>query len=193
MNAFDFRGIAAFSALVAFGLLGNPGSALAQDTQGGKTPVGSWLYTVTIPMDQNPANNVVFQGVETYIPGGGYIETDQLSFSPSFGLSTPSHGAWANTSHSEFAMTYLNFSYDKTGASQGMGKVRQLATLSADGLSYKGGGDFVYLDPKGNIVLAGTFTVIATRIQAQAPSQFTDGAPIAQHLKSFGEFRRVTP
>ena len=34
-------------------------------------PTGSLLYTVTIPVDDVPANNIVFQGVETYIPGGG--------------------------------------------------------------------------------------------------------------------------
>src|SRR5690242_19523018 len=94
MNHFAFRrGVLTLTALFA---LGFPATSVAQNT---KSPEGSWLYTVTIPVDGNPNDNIVFQGIETYIPGGSYIETDQVSFSPDT-LSTPSHGSWATAGKS---------------------------------------------------------------------------------------------
>ena len=106
MNTRNFRNALALPALIAVGLLGNTAPIRGQSMIL-QHPVGSWLYTVTIPVDGDPADNIVFQGVETYMLGGGYIETDQLSFSPTLGLSTPSHGSWASTGGSNFLMTYL--------------------------------------------------------------------------------------
>src|ERR1700747_3189686 len=117
-------------ALIAMGMLGSLTPACAQSMVV-QHPMGSWLYTVTIPVDDNPADNIVFQGVETYMVGGGYVETDQLSFSPTLGLSTPSHGSWASTGGSDFLMTYINFTFDSTGTALGKSLVRQKATISA--------------------------------------------------------------
>ena len=169
MKRRNSRNAFALPALIAVGLLGNLAPARAQSMVL-QHPVGSWLYTVTIPVDDNPADSIVFQGVETYMLGGGYIETDQLSFSPTLGLSTPSHGSWVSTGGSDFLMTYLNFTFDKNGTAMGKGLVRQIATISADKKSYSGRGDFSYLDPTGNVVLSGTFTVTARRIEVQAPA-----------------------
>src|SRR5215469_10400373 len=82
MNTQRFRNVLALPALITVGLLANQAPAPAQPLQ---HPVGSWLYTVTISVDDDPAHNIVFQGLETYIMDGGYIETDQLSFSPTLG------------------------------------------------------------------------------------------------------------
>ena len=188
MNTRKFRKAFALPALIAVGLLGNLAPARSQSMVL-QHPVGSWLYTVTIPVDDNPADNIVFQGVETYMMGGGYIETDQLSFSPTLGLSTPAHGSWASTGGSDFLMTYLNFTFDSTGTAQGKGLVRQTATISADKKSYSGSGDFSYFDPTGNVVLAGTFTVTATRIEVQAPASVTAATPLAQQLKNLHGLR----
>ena len=76
MNTQNFRNALALPALIAVGLLGNTASIRGQSMML-QHPVGSWLYTVTIPVDGDPADNIVFQGVETYMLGGGYIETDQ--------------------------------------------------------------------------------------------------------------------
>ena len=113
MNIRNFRNALTLPALIAVGLLGNTAPIRAQSMIL-QQPVGSWLYTVTIPVDGDPADNIVFQGVETYMLGGGYIETDQLSFSPTLGLSTPSHGSWASTGGSDFLMTYFNFTFEST-------------------------------------------------------------------------------
>ena len=188
MNTQKFRNAFALPALIAVGMLGNLAPARAQPMVL-QHPVGSWLYTVTIPVDDNPAHNIVFQGVETYMLGGGYIETDQLSFSPTLGLSTPSHGSWASTGGSDFLMTYLNFTFDSTGTAQGKGMVRQTATIGKDRKSYSGSGDFSYFDPTGKVVLAGTFTVTATRIEVQAPAASTAANQLSEQLENLRELR----
>lgn len=168
------QGAATLTALVILTALGSPTAAFAQDPGAPQQPAGSWVYTVTIP--DGTASPIVFQGLETYIPGGGYVETDQLSFMPA-SLSTPSHGSWATTGKSTFLLTYFNFSYDNTGTSQGGSRIRQIATLGADGNSYSGSGDFYYYDTNGNVVLSGTFTIRATRIPVEAPAGTT--TPVA--------------
>ena len=183
MNTRNFRNALALPALIAVGLLGNTAPIPAQPMVL-QHPVGSWLYTVTIPVDDNPAHNIVFQGVETYMLGGGYIETDQLSFSPTLGLSTPSHGSWASTGDLGFPDDLPQLRFDSTGMAQGKGMIRQTATIGKDKKSYSGSGDFSYFDPTGKVVLAGTFTVTATRIEVQAPAASTTAATqLAEQLE----------
>lgn len=170
------QGAVTLATLVLLAALGSPTAAFGQEGRGPNDPVGSWVYTVTIPVGTAPP--IVFQGIETYVPGGGYVETDQLSFSPG-SLSTPSHGSWANTTASSgagksgvqpaFLLTYHNFTYDTTGTPTGSSKIRQIAVLAQDGNSYSGSGDFFYYDLDGNLVLSGTFTITANRIVVEAP------------------------
>jgi hypothetical protein len=120
-------------------------------------------------VDADPTDNIVFQGLESYIPGGVYVETDQLSFSPPLGLSTASHGSWVPSSGLDFVMTYMNVTYDHTGTSTGMSRIRQVATSGSDGRTYSGNGDFAYYDPSGNVVLSGTFTITATKFRHRPP------------------------
>ena len=188
MNTKDLRNAFVFPALIAMGLLANLAPACAQPMVL-QHPVGSWLFTVTIPVDDNPADNIVFQGVETYMMDGGYIETDQLSFSPTLGLSTPSHGVWASMGGPKFLMTYLNFTFDNTGTAQGKTVVRQTATIGADKKSYTGSGDFTYFAVNGEVVLAGTFKVTATRIEVQAPAAAAPTTPLKQQLENLRGFR----
>ena len=188
MNTQKFRNAFALPALIVVGMLGNLAPARAEPMVL-QHPVGSWLYTVTIPVDENPGHNIVFQGVETYMLDGGYIETDQLSFSPTLGLSMPSHGSWASTGGSDFLMTYLNFTFDSSGTAQGKAVIRQTATIGKDKKSYSGSGDFSYFDPTGKIVLAGTFMVTATRIEVQAPAASTAATQLAEQLENLRGLR----
>jgi hypothetical protein len=163
-------GAAALTVLIALAALGSPATAFAQDsTQSeapSQTPEGSWLYTVTIP---NPPNApIVFLGTETYSAGGGYVEADQLSFTPGY-LATAGHGGWKSTGKDAFLLTYMNLTYDANGNPTGSGKVRQTTTMS--GNSYSGSGDYAYYDVNGNVVASGTFTITAKRILVQAPKQ----------------------
>jgi hypothetical protein len=163
-------GAAALTVLIALAALGGPATAFAQGSTQSKaasqTPEGSWLYTVTIP---NPPNApIVFLGTETYSAGGGYVEADQLSFTPGY-LATAGHGGWKSTGKDAFLLTYMNLTYDANRNPTGSGKVRQTTTMS--GNSYSGSGDYAYYDVNGNVVASGTFTITAKRIRVQAPKQ----------------------
>jgi len=129
-------------------------------------PEGSWLYTVTIP--NPPGAPIVFLGTETYSAGGGYVEADQLSFTPG-SLATAGHGAWKSTGERRFLLTYVNLTYDATGTPTGSSKVRQTTKLARTGNSYSGSGDYAYYDLNGNVVLSGTFTITANRILVESP------------------------
>ena len=163
--------VAALTVMAAL-ILGAPTAATAQtttqlsgSTQQSVRPQGSWLYTVTIP-------GFTFQGIETYSAGGGYTETDQLSFNP-LAVASAGHGAWQMTGARTFNLTYLNLTFDgfSSGNPTGTLKVRQTTTLSKSGNSYTGAGDFTYYDLDGNPIpsISGTFTITATRIVVQAP------------------------
>lgn len=160
------KGAAALAVLVALAVLGGPTGAFAQPSNAStQTPEGSWLYTVTIPSSSGP---FVFLGTETYAAGGGYVEADQLSFTPGY-LATAGHGVWKNTGNNTFLLTYVNLTYDATGTATGTSKIRQTTTMT--GRSYSGSGDYAYYDLNGNVVASGTFTITAKRILVEAPNQ----------------------
>jgi hypothetical protein len=164
---------AALNVLLALLPLGVPTSATAQTTaqlsaslQQAQGPLGSWLYTVTIP-------GYTFQGIETYSAGGGYTEADQLSFNP-LAVASAGHGAWQMTGQTTFNLTYLNLTFDafSSGNPTGTLKVRQTTRMNKSGNSYTGSGDYTYYDLDGNPIpsISGTFTITATRIGVQAPN-----------------------
>jgi hypothetical protein len=164
--------VAALTVLAALIPLGAPAAATAQSTAQlsgsllqAQGPQGSWLYTVTIP-------GYTFQGIETYSAGGGYVEADQLSFSP-LAVASAGHGAWQMTGQRTFNLTYLNLTFDgfSTGNPTGTLKVRQTTTLNKSGNSYTGSGDYTYYDLDGKPIptISGTFTITAIRVVVQAP------------------------
>jgi len=164
--------VAALTVLAALIPLGAPAAATAQSTAQlsgsllqAQGPQGSWLYTVTIP-------GYTFQGIETYSAGGGYVEADQLSFSP-LAVASAGHGAWQMTGQRTFNLTYLNLTFDgfSTGNPTGTLKVRQTTALNKSGNSYTGSGDYTYYDLDGKPIptISGTFTITAIRVVVQAP------------------------
>lgn len=159
------KGAGILGTLGALIALGWPMAAFAKNTvdQG---PEGSWLFTVTATSSSGLPSPVL--GLETYVAGGGYTETDQLSFMPS-SLATPGHGSWKRTGERTFLLTYLTLNHDMQGTFQGTSKIRQVATLNETGDAYKGSGNFDVYDVHGNVLVAGTFTIQATRIRVEAP------------------------
>ena len=145
--------------------LGSPTAAFAKNANEDQGPEGSWLYTVTITNPDPPFTEL---GLETYAAGGGYVETDQLSFMPG-SLATPGHGSWKSTGKRTFLLTFLNLTYDAAGTPQGTSKVRQVATLSEDGNAYSGSGNFDGYDVSGSVIFSGTFTITAVRIAVEEP------------------------
>ena len=155
------KGVGALSALGALTALGTPIAAFAKNTDAGQGPEGSWLFTVTATSSSGLPSPII--GFETYAAGGGYTETDQLSFMPS-SLATPGHGAWKRTGDRTFLLTYLTLNHDTKGTFQGTSKIRQIATLNEAGNAYSGSGNFDVYDVHGKVILFGTFSVRATRI-----------------------------
>src|SRR6202051_3359687 len=121
------KGAGVLSALGALTALGSPTAASAKNSGAGQGPEGSWLFTVTATSASGLPSPIL--GLETYAAGGGYTETDQLSFMPS-SLATPGHGSWRSTGERAFLLTYLTLSYDTNGTFQGTSKIRQVATLN---------------------------------------------------------------
>jgi TAT (twin-arginine translocation) pathway signal sequence len=161
------KGAGALSALGALAALEGPTAVFAKNTDGGQGPEGSWLFTVTATSASGLPSPIL--GLETYAAGGGYTETDQLSFMPS-SLATPGHGSWKHTGERTFLLTYLTLNYDTKGTPQGTSKIRQVATLNEAGNAYKGSGNFDVYDVHENVILSGTFTIQATRIRVETPS-----------------------
>src|SRR5215471_8106700 len=85
--------------VLSLAMLGSS-TSFAQDSDG---PQGSWFYTVTIP-------GYTFHGIETYSAGGGYTETDQLSFSP-FSVASAGLEDWQSTGNNKFVLTYVNLTF----------------------------------------------------------------------------------
>ena len=174
------KGAATLAAGVILALLGSSTSAYAQgatESSGeeglasaraeNSGPEGSWLYTVTIP-------GFTFQGIETYSAGGGYVEADQLSYSPT-SVASAGHGAWKSTGQRTFLLTYVNLTFDAFAAGDPTGtlKVRQTTLLDKTGNSYSGSGDYTYYDRNGNPIptISGTFTITAKRILVEVPAK----------------------
>jgi hypothetical protein len=155
------KGAAVLLTLLVLLALGSPTAAFAED-RGNQRPEGSWLYTVSIPTGGDP---FVFLGTETYAPGGGYSEADQLSFMTG-SLATAGHGEWKSIGKDKFLLTYVNLTYDG-GNATGSSRVRQVAKLS--GNTYSGSGDYVYYRTDGTVAQSGTFTITAKRIRVEAP------------------------
>src|SRR5215472_4541454 len=99
-------------------------AAHAQTTTPTPGPEGSWLYTATLPGPQP----ITFQGLETYSTGGGYTETDQLSYTPGF-LAGAGHGVWKSTGPNTFLLTFQQQTYDNTGTPTGISKILQTTTI----------------------------------------------------------------
>ena len=161
------RGAAALGALGILAVLERPSAALAHQTDEDHGPEGTWLFSVTATSASGLPSPIL--GLETYAAGGGYTETDQLSFMPST-LATPGHGSWRSTGERTFLLTYLTLNHDTQGTFQGTSKIRQIATLNEADNAYSGSGNFDVYDVHGNVILSGTFTIQATRVRIETPA-----------------------
>jgi len=107
-----------------------------------------------------------FLVLETFATGGGYVEIDQADFAPPV-FGSPGHGAWERTGKRQFAATFLVLKYDAKGAPQDFTKVRGGGTISEDGSTYSGAGNFEIFDGNGKLVYSANFTIQAKRIRVE--------------------------
>jgi len=149
------------SALAVSLLFGSPGRSHAASHN---SPEGSWLVNVTIT-SRHPAFK--FQALFTYDAGGGLVETDQTDFTIPTGLTSPAHGTWISTGEEHFASTFVEFIFDAKGKPAGTVKIREVDTLSEGGDAYSGSGKFDVFDVNGKLILSGTDTEQARRIQVE--------------------------
>jgi hypothetical protein len=89
--------------------------AEAQEEDSSRSPLGSWLFTITPPVG-GPPGPPVFNTLASFARGGVFIGSTQLDHqSPSGGSGGPQQGAWRRTGDNEFSSTQMSFSYDQDG------------------------------------------------------------------------------
>lgn len=128
-------------------------------------PVGSWLITATTISGPQPPS---FHALDTYMVGGGMIETDEADFTPQ-SLASPAHGTWKSIGPNSIASTMFNFFFDAQGHPAGRVEVREIDTLSNNGNGYTGSARFSVFNGNGQQTANGSFTTQATRISVQLP------------------------
>ena len=139
--------------------------AASKSTSGLGSPVGSWQVTATTISGPQPPS---FQALDTYMDGGGIVETDDTDFTP-LSLSSPAHGTWQSMGPNSFATTTFNFYFDAQGHLAGTVEVREIDTLSTDGSVYTGSANFTVFNSNGLQTATGSFTTRATRILVKLP------------------------
>ncbi len=120
---------------------------------------GTWNAQVTIRVCATGAPIVTFQAMSVYARGGTYHDTNATN--PA--LRSSGFGTWEHRGGNRYSFAFRFFRFDASGANIGSTVVRHTVTLdlSANAGSSAGSADF--LDPAGNLVMAGCSTATATR------------------------------
>src|ERR1700682_6333269 len=97
-------------ALCAVATVLSPSAAFAQTTnESTQSPVGAWLTTITL---HNPSTVGPFQGLMTFAPGGGVVDTEQIDLAPG---GTIGIGSWESTGKASFSLTFFKLGVDNQG------------------------------------------------------------------------------
>lgn len=125
---------------------------------------GSWKVIVVpqqFPIPLPPS----IEGIVTYVPGGGLIESDNLGV-PNIIAST-GQGVWeplSNRSIRKFRLSFTKYLFSTQGLFQGSVRATETITLlSSD--SYKGEGKLETLSPTGVILISIPVKTTAHRIR----------------------------
>jgi hypothetical protein len=110
--------------------------------------VGTWVTSVTLT---NPPAGVdgTFQGLDTFVAGGGIIVSSSQSHPTQRSLA---HGNYTRTGDRQYACSFVWFRFDPTGAFAGMQRVRRTMTVSRDGTSFQAEDTIDVLAPNGTVV-----------------------------------------
>lgn len=158
-------------ALVIAGILGvlylpADGQSLA-DASAKKTLEGSWRVTITPGPAPFPLPPTI-EGLVTYVPGGGLVETDNLAAPGS--LAAAGLGIWKATGGREYKIQFVKYLFTTQGQLQG--SVRIIETITRDPKNdnlYTGEGRIETLSPTGTIILVIPATTQAERIELDQP------------------------
>lgn len=139
----------------------------AQDRPAAKKVMeGSWRVTVTPGPSPIPLPPSV-EGIVTYIPGGGLIESDNLAVPGS--VAGTGQGAWEAKGPREFNITFTKYLFSTQGLFLGSVRITESIKRDSTDTEYTGEGNMVVLDPTGSPILTISLTSRATRISADAP------------------------
>ena len=141
----------------------SPTAALAKSTSATNGPEGSWIATFTITAGPPLPP---FKVLIAFDKGGSLVESEQGDEAPGSPptLASPGYGAWVSTGSDEFAFNFIKLLYDTSGGFIGFIKNHGTSKLTGD--SFTGSGTFVITE-NGKVAFSGSYTLRATRIQAQ--------------------------
>ena len=146
--------------LGALAALLSPSAALAQTTsQTTQSPEGAWFTTITL---HNPNTVGPFQGLMTFAPGGGVVDTEQIDLANG---STPGIGSWNSSGQNSFALKLFRLLVDTKGNLRFTVKISVTFQLSVDSDAFNGSGTFDGTDPAGKVGFSGTVKFQGKRIQ----------------------------
>jgi hypothetical protein len=125
----------------------------AQPNTNSRTIAGTWTVTVT-PDGAQPA----FQSTITYTAAGGLVEATSKAPS-SAGI-----GTWTREGGGHFAISFIKYRFDGTGAFIGTTAVTENDVIDPHGNSYSGRATTKVLDAHGAVLMSFTSTSHAERV-----------------------------
>ena len=140
-------------------------AAAQSEASANKALVGAWYYTVLLGTE--PPSS--FKGMITFSKGGGLVASAQgdILLNPPPGVppgATSGHGSWVRTANGEYLYTFRQILYNGDGSYAGVGKIRNVATLSDSGNELSGHLILDYYDSSDQLVFTMASTFTATRI-----------------------------
>jgi hypothetical protein len=149
--------------LVTFGL-SRPAAAQAPAS---KSPVGSWVETVTFPPE---VGRPPLESLVTFHSDGTMTCSDQGAVSTTDGsVFTSCHGLWKRLHGSTLAYTQVELISDLSGNLIGHLKVRGVYTVSASGNAYDGVSFAEVILTDGTVVFSSDVANAGERIQLELP------------------------
>lgn len=148
------------STLILIALIGNYYQVEAGSAK--KELEGSWKVRTTIKSAE-PLPFSPYEGMVTYIPGGGLIETKYYLS----GFVSTGHGSWAFAKHGHFDVTFTRLVRDSTGQVYATEKVQEMVTITGPD-TYTSTRKAAYIGLDGRFMfVSGEETSEATRIQVE--------------------------
>jgi hypothetical protein len=158
--------------LIAFGILGNPGTgrgvvaAKDKDDEASSLQIeGTWSVIVTPPAGGPPA----YLGIASFAEGGVMLTAPDPSVGPS--ATSSGQGTWERTRANRFVSTHVAFMYGPGGNIVGSIKINSSYRLTGRD-SFEGRGQLQICDASLNncFSVPGCATLQGTRIKAEPPS-----------------------
>lgn len=114
----------------------------------GRQLTGTWVTAVSL-VNPPPGVDATFQGLDTFVAGGGILVSSSQSHPAARSLA---HGNCTHTGGRQYACTFVWFRFDPSGAYLGLQRVRRTMTVSQDGNSFASTDTVEVLAPNGTVL-----------------------------------------